>query len=189
MPPATALLVIDVQQAFDAIEAAGRKRNNPDALARIGELLDAFRRAAMPVIHIRHASADPASPFAPDRPGFAVLDAAREIAGEAVLVKRVNSGFIGTDLEVRLRGSGIRRVVLCGGVSNHCVETTARMAGNLGFDTWFVRDATWTYDREGPDGEVHAAAAIHAMTLANLHEEFARIVHTGDVLAAIHRTA
>ncbi|MGY4434964.1 hypothetical protein ACVWWO_007441 [Bradyrhizobium sp. F1.13.1] len=66
-----------------------------------------------------------------------------------------------------------------------CVETTARMAGNLGFDVRVVRDATWTFDRIGPDGELHAADDVHAMSLANLNGEFRKTVRTEDVLAGL----
>jgi hypothetical protein len=59
------------------------------------------------------------------------------------------------------------------------------MAGNLGFDARLVRDATWTYDRTGPDGDHHSAAEIHAMTLSNLSGEFASIVTAEDVIAGL----
>lgn len=182
---APALLVIDVQRGFDEWEAAGRRRNNPDALGKIVELLAAFREAGAPVYHIRHEGTDPSSSFLPGGSGFPVKDEARELPGEAVLVKQVNSGFIGTDLERRLRSAGTQTVVVCGATTNHCVETTTRMAGNLGFDAWLVRDATWTFDRVGPDGDRHSAEEIHAMTLSNLHDEFARIVTAADVIAAL----
>jgi isochorismate hydrolase len=103
----TALLVIDVQRGFDEIEAAGLPRNNPDAVAQVARLLAAFRRAGAPVIHVRHASGEPDSRFRPERSGYAVRDEAREQAGEAVIVKEVNSAFIGTDLEQRLRSTGV----------------------------------------------------------------------------------
>lgn len=185
-PPCdTALLVIDVQQAFDLWEQAGKRRNNPDALARIVDLLVAFRAKGAPIFHIRHASPRPNSTFRPDGPGYAVMPEARERDDEPVIVKRVNSAFIGTDLETQLRDAGVRTIVICGATTNHCVETTTRMAGNLGFDACLVRDATWTFDRPGPDGDQHSAEEIHAMTLANLHGEFARIVVTAAAIEAL----
>ncbi len=184
-----ALVVIDVQRGFDLLEASGRHRNNPGALARIAELLAAFRAAGAPVFHIRHEGTDPASLFLPGSPGWPVRDEAREIEGEPVIVKRVNSAFIGTDLEARLRDAGATTVVICGATTNHCVETTTRMAGNLGFDAWLVRDAAWTFDRTGPDGDTHTAEEIHAMTLANLNGEFARIVRADEVVARLAAAA
>jgi nicotinamidase-related amidase len=181
----TALVVIDVQRAFDQWEAAGKRRNNPDAVARIADLLAAFRERGAPIFHIRHQGTKPASSFLPGGSGYPVKDEAREQDGEPVIVKRVNSAFIGTDLERRLRDAGITTLVICGATTNHCVETSTRMAGNLGFDTRLVRDATWTFDRTGPDGDVHSAEAIHAMTLSNLNGEFARIVTASEAMAAL----
>jgi nicotinamidase-related amidase len=181
----TALIVVDVQRAFDQWEAAGKRRNNPDAVARIAELLAAFRERHAPIFHIRHEGTRPQSSFLPDGPGYPVKDEARELTGEPVIVKRVNSAFIGTDLESRLRAAGIKTLVICGATTNHCVETTTRMAGNLGFDAHLVRDATWTFDRIGPDGDSHSAEAIHAMTLSNLNGEFARIVTASEAIAAL----
>jgi nicotinamidase-related amidase len=181
----TALLVIDVQRAFDEWEAAGKRRNNPEAVARIADLLGAFRERGAAIFHIRHESMRPNSSFAPGATGCPVKDEAREREGEPVIVKRVNSAFIGTDLEARLRAAGIETLVVCGATTNHCVETTTRMAGNLGFDARLVRDATWTFDRTGPDGDAHSAEEIHAMTLANLNGEFARIVSAAEAIAGL----
>jgi nicotinamidase-related amidase len=184
-PSKIALIVVDVQRAFDEWEAAGKRRNNPQAVGRITDLLAAFRDRAAPIFHIRHEGTKPTSSFLPGGTGYAVKDEAREISGEPVIVKRVNSAFIGTDLEARLRSAAIKTVVICGATTNHCVETTTRMAGNLGFDTRLVRDATWTFDRVGPDGDAHSAEAIHAMTLSNLNGEFARIVTASDAISAL----
>lgn len=185
----SALIVIDVQCAFDEWEAAGKRRNNPQAVVRIVELLAAFRTHRLPIFHIRHQGTRPGSSFFPDGTGFPVKDEAREIEGEPVIVKKVNSAFIGTDLERRLREKGINTLVICGATTNHCVETTTRMAGNLGFDARLVRDATWTFDRVGPDGDAHSAEEIHAMTLANLNSEFARIVSASEAVAALKQDA
>jgi nicotinamidase-related amidase len=182
MPSHTALLVVDLQRAFDEWEAAGRRRNNPLAVTRIAELLTAFRDQGAQIFHIRHEGTRPNSSFRAGGTGYIVKDEAREMAGEPVIVKRVNSAFIGTDLETRLRGAGVKTLVICGATTNHCVETTTRMAGNLGFDVCLVRDATWTYDRTGPDGEMHSAEDIYAMTLANLNGEFARIMSTAEIV-------
>jgi len=77
--------------------------------------------------------------------------------------------------------------VIVGLTTNHCVSTTARMAGNLGFETWVVSDATATFDRVGPDGVVHRAEDIQAIALSDLHGEFATVVDTAQVLAALAR--
>jgi nicotinamidase-related amidase len=180
-----ALIVVDVQRAFDEWEAAGKRRNNPDAVARIVDLLKSFRARGAPIFHIRHEGTKPTSSFRPESSGYAVKDEAREQRGEPVIIKRVNSAFIGTDLESRLRAAGIATLVICGATTNHCVETTTRMAGNLGFDARLVRDATWTFDRIGPDGDTHSAEEIHAMTLSNLNDEFARIVTTDEVITSL----
>jgi nicotinamidase-related amidase len=183
----TALIIVDVQRAFDEWEAKGKRRNNPQAMARIADLLAAFRETRALIFHIRHEGTKPTSSFLPSGTGYPVKDEAREQDGEPVIVKRVNSAFIGTDLESRLRAAGIASVVICGATTNHCVETTTRMAGNLGFDARLVRDATWTFDRVGPDGDAHAAEDIHAMTLSNLNGEFATIVTTAEAIAALKK--
>jgi len=80
----------------------------PRAVARIVDLLGAFRIRGAPIFHIRHESMRPNSSFAPGATGYPVKDEAREIEGEPVIVKQVNSAFIGTDLEARLRAAGIK---------------------------------------------------------------------------------
>ncbi len=182
LPPNAVLLVVDVQQALDDNRAP---RNNPDAEANIGRLLAAWRRAGRPLIHIRDNGSSPRSPFAPGQPGHAFKEAAQPLPGEIVLDKWGHSAFVGTDLEARLRGAGQETLVIAGLTVNQCVETTTRMAGNLGFVVYLVGDATAAWDRTGPDGRTHRAADIHSVSLANLHGEFATVTDTDAVLAAV----
>ncbi len=179
----TALLIIDVQEAFNQRLALGHMRNNPNAEANTTLILAQFRQLSQPIFHIRHASTDPASLFAPEKSGFAAQAFAQEQAGEQVIVKTVNSSFIGTSLEADLRGQGFTKLVITGATSNHCVETTTRMAGNLGFDAHLVRDAIWAFDQTGVDGKPLKAEDVHQMTLANLNGEFATITDTASILA------
>jgi nicotinamidase-related amidase len=130
-------------------------------------------------------STDPRSPLRPGQPGNAFKRETAPIAGELVVEKRVNSAFIGTSLEADLRRAGCGGLVIVGLTTNHCVSTTARMAGNLGFATWVVSDATAAFDREGPDGVLHAAERIHQMALSDLHGEFATIVDTASVIVTL----
>lgn len=181
----TALIIIDVQKAFDEIAATGTPRNNQQAEAQIAKLMAGFRAAKASIFHIRHRNDAPHSRFNPANSGFAVQDCACEQAGEPVIVKTVNSAFIGTDLEQRLRDQAINQLVIVGATTNHCVETTTRMAGNLSFDTYLVSDACWTFDRTGPDGRTHKADDIHAMSLANLHDEFCTIIDTAAAHIAL----
>lgn len=177
------LLVIDVQKAFD--DPRRGRRNNPEAESNIALLLKAWRETGRPVIHVHHIGVTPQSLF---RAGSASVEPKPEalpLSYEAVIRKSVNSAFIGTDLETRLRLLGCTEVVVAGLTTNHCVETTCRMAGNLGFRTILAADAAATFDRTGPDGRLHAAEDIHAMTLANLHGEFAEIADTRTLLSAV----
>ncbi len=181
----SALLVIDVQKAFSYRDATGGVRSCPQAEQNIGSLLTAFRAQGGSVIHIHHHSKDAESAFRAGQSGCAPQAFAAPIEGEAVVIKHANSAFIGTDLEPDLRAERITQLVICGATANHCVETTARMAGNLGFDVLYTSDAVWAYEATGPDGVVHSAEQVHSMSLCNLDGEFARVLTTAQVLDGV----
>lgn len=180
-----ALLVIDVQRGFDDLAHWGGARNHPQAEGNIARLLAAFRSNGQLIVHVRHASTSPHSPLRTEHAGHQPKPEAIELPGEPVIVKNVHSAFIGTDLHERLRALDVSQVVLCGVQSDHCCSTTARMAANLGYETIFVDDATWTYDRRHPDGTHFSAELIHRVHVASLAGEFADVVATADLVARI----
>ncbi len=179
LPMNTALLVIDVQQGF--LDPAWGARNNPDAEANIARLIAVWRRDGRPIRHVHHSSRSAAGHFFRGTPGHRPKPEALPVSGEPIYLKEVNSGFIGTTLERDLRTQGIESLVLVGLTTNHCVSTTARMAGNLGFVAYVVQDATAAFDRLGLDGKMRSAADVHAAALSDLAREFAAIVHTDEV--------
>ena len=180
----TALVVVDVQQGFDELaywSPTGR-RDNPACEANVGALIAAWREAGRPLVFVRHDSDEEDSPLRPGTPGN---DFREVVTGSPDLLvsKQVNSAFYGTpDLDAWLREEGIASLAVCGVTTNHCCETTARMAGNLGYDVLFVLDATHTFDRLAPDGSLVSAEDLARATAASLHDEFATVVATADLL-------
>ena len=175
--PHHALVVIDVQQGFD--DPAWGRRNNPGCEGNIASLIEAWGDAGRPIVIVRHDSTSPESPLRPGQPGN---DLREGISGDVLVTKSVNSAFYGDpDLHAWLAQRGITRLTICGVTTNHCCETTARMAGNIGYDVTFVIDATHTFDRVGLDGTTIPAEEISRVTAANLHGEFATVVSTRDV--------
>jgi nicotinamidase-related amidase len=170
-----ALIVIDVQNGFD--NPAWGKRNNPDAEANIGRLVDAWTASGRPIVRVRHVSVRPGSPLGAGdtfKPVAAAIEPALEIT------KSVHSSFLGTpDLREWLDKAGIRQVVITGIQTNRCCETTARFAGDLGYDVLFALDATHTFDEDDL-----TADQIAAVTAVNLHGHFATVVTTGALVAA-----
>ena len=179
----TALIIIDVQQGFD--DPKWGQRNNPNAEGNISRLISFWRNEKRPIIHIQHCSVESDSPLRPNQPGVEFKREAMPIKGEQIFEKSVNSAFIGTNLESYLRENGIEEIVIVGLTTDHCVSTTTRMAGNLGFKVLLVSDATATFDRQGPDGKKYKAEDIFAVHIASLHGEFCNVVSTVSLITPL----
>jgi nicotinamidase-related amidase len=177
------LLIIDVQKAFD-VPCRG-KRNNLFAEENIESLLTLWRKTKRPIIFIQHVSKDPNSLFHSSHPGFAIKESVAPKQAEPIIIKKENSAFIGTDLEQRLKNDypkPIQHIVVVGLTTDHCVSTTTRMGANLGFTMAIVIDATATFDRIDHLGKLHLANDMHDTNLASLHNEFATVMTTQEVL-------
>lgn len=178
-----ALLLIDVQQGFDAPYWGAR--NNPEAESVMQRLLAFWRKTGRPVYHVKHNSTNPESPLFPGQAGNDIHPAVAPQAGEPVIEKNVNSGFIGTDLQQQLNDAGITRLVIVGLTTDHCVSTTTRMAGNFGFTVDLIADATATFDKTDLQGQNIPAETLHNIHLASLHEEFCTVKTSDEILAEL----
>lgn len=177
-----ALIIIDVQEGLDDPRLG--KRNNPDAEANMTRLLHEWRRRGRPVFHIQHMSTECDSPLRPELPGNAIKAVVAPQGREPVIPKKVNNAFLGTDLRERLERAKIRSLVIVGLTTDHCVSTTARMAGDLGYETVVVADATAAHEKCGFDGSRYPADVVHDLALAQLHQEFATVRTTEQVLGS-----
>jgi len=178
-----ALIVIDVQKGFAEHDIRG-ERNNPDCEANVARLIEAWRESNLPVVFVKHNSKSETSALRPNQPGNDFKDI---ITGEPDLLvtKSVNSAFYGTpDLHQWLKANDIDSVAICGIQTNMCCETTARMAGNLGLDTWFILDATHTFAKEF-NGRKISAEELAQTTAVNLSGEFAEILSTEAAISRI----
>jgi nicotinamidase-related amidase len=174
------LLIIDMQKGM-ANPTAG-KRNNPQAELNIVKLLLGFRTRGAIVVHVRHISRTPGSAFWPGQIGAEFQEELKPLESEHVVEKNVPDAFINTGLERWLRVRDISELFVVGVSTNNSVEATVRTAGNLGFLTNVVSDATFAFDKIDYAGTLRVAAEVHAMSLANLEGEYAHIVSAQDVL-------
>lgn len=176
----TALLVIDLQQGLD--DPAHGPRNNPACEDNVAALLAAWREAGRPVVFVRHDSTEPGSKLRPGQPGN---DFKPVVTGEPDLLvaKQTSSAFLGRpDLHAWLKERGISGVAIVGVQTNYCCEATARTASDLGYDTLFVLDATFTFDLPAHGGGTLTADEITRVTASNLHGECADVVTTEELL-------
>ena len=176
-----ALLLVDIQKAFLEKDYPGIIRNNEDAEFICGKILKKWRTLDLPIIHVRHSSTNPESKLHKSRPGFEFNDYVTPLETEMVLTKEVNSAFIGTNLENILIKSHIDTLVIVGMTTNHCISTTVRMSGNLGFDTYLISDSTACYNTKGMNGEIIDCNTIYNSALASLQEEFATVIDSKEL--------
>ncbi|MGR3492659.1 MAG: isochorismatase family protein [Shimia sp.] len=184
----TALLMIDTQVGVhDTAHWGGPtgRMNNPDCLTQLRRLLTAFRAAGRTIAFTRHDSREPDSPLKLSLPSGAQLAGLETTPEDIVVEKDVNSGFIGTNLEIQLRRAGARRLVVAGYFTNFCVETTVRMAGNMGFDVYLAHDACATCNRIALDGTDHDPDLVHALSVAAMHGEFCTALTTDALIGLL----
>ena len=188
----TALLLIDVQKGINDTAyygGPGGRRNNFNAEDNIRSLLGKWRTSDRQIAFTKHNSREAKSPLKLSLPSGQQLDGMQPNPQDIVVIKDVNSGFVGTSLELDLRRAGIQRLVVVGYFTNVCVETTVRMAGNMGFDTYLVHDACAAMNCIGHDGTDYDPDLVHSMAIANLHGEFCTALTIEDSLILCNEDA
>jgi len=180
-----ALIIIDFQKGFDIEDHWGGNRNNKDAESKIVQILGKWRGLELPIFHVMHSSLKTDSKLHPSHPGFEMKNEIIPMSNEPIIAKHVNSAFIGTDLKVRLDNLAVKNLVIVGLTTNHCISTTTRMAGNLGYDVLLISDATATFDRIGINGQRFDSETIHQTALASLNNEFAKVIDTDSLIQMI----
>jgi nicotinamidase-related amidase len=179
----SALLVLDVQKAFD--DPGWGRRNNPACERNIGALIRTWRERGQPVVFIRHDGLEEEAPYDTLRHGTPGNAFKEVVNGEPDLLvaKHVNSAFHGTpDLEAWMRANEIDAFAVCGIQTQMCCETTARVGANLGFDMTFVIDATHTFDLPAYGGGTLTADEVARVTASNLDPEFGRVATTAELI-------
>jgi nicotinamidase-related amidase len=174
------LLPIDMQQAFDG-EPWPRRWNkavDENGLA----LLKKWREAGRSIVHVRHDSVQPGSTLAPGTSGNRFRPGFEPLGEEPVVSKSVNSAFIGTDLDLRLRRLGARHIITFGISTDMCVSTTVRTGSNMGWDMMLVEDACDCFDLPDGKGGTIPAEAVQAAHVATLGFEFCRVVKASELV-------
>lgn len=179
------LVLVDIQKAFLEKDYPGKKRNNPNAESVCGKILKEWRELKLPIIHVRHSSTNPESKLHKSKPGFEFNDYVKPCKGEIILTKEVNSAFIGTKLEDILINKKSKTLVFIGMTTNHCISSTVRMSGNLGFETYLISDSTACYNTKGIDGRMIDCEIIYESSLASLREEFATIIDSRELFGLL----
>jgi nicotinamidase-related amidase len=183
---ATALLILGFQNGFD--DAQWGMRNNSSAEENILVLLSLWREREGIVVHVRHGSKDPRSPLREGTHGYSYKPGASPAKNEIEFVKSANCAFINTELEKELRSRNISKLVIAGFSANHCVDATARVAGDLEFLVTVISDACVSFDRLATDGTLIRAEAIHRVIMANLNQEFALVTELSTLLESMEGT-
>lgn len=182
MASSRTLLIIDIQR--DYFPGGAYPLVEPEAAAEAArDVLDSFRDAADPVIHMKHVWDEPDAEFMrPGTDGIEIHPAVAPAEGELVLEKSSPNAFLKTGLEKELRKLGADNLVVAGMMSSMCVDATVRAAADLGFSPTVVHDACAAPDLQFNGVEV-PGATVHAAFMAALADGYAELTSAAELLA------
>ncbi|KUN30160.1 isochorismatase [Streptomyces antibioticus] len=138
-----ALIVIDVQESFRA-RPLWETISDPKIADKVSRLVRLAREAGELVVWVLHSEPGSADVFDPALGHVRLMEELERADGEPLIHKTSHNAFTTTNLQQLLTGHGIRELTVCGIRTEQCVETTARVASDLGYGVTFVVDATAT---------------------------------------------
>ena len=175
------LLLVDIQNDYftgGAMQLVGMEA----AAGKASALLQYFRERSEPVFHIRHLSKRAgATFFLPDTPGAEIHPAVEPLPAEAVVTKYFPNSFRGTNLLDLLKKEEVGQLVICGAMSQMCIDATTRAAFDLGYKCTVIEDACATRTLTFKE-EVVPAWAVHGAFMAALQGIYAEVISAGDFL-------
>ncbi|KAI1283527.1 Isochorismatase-like protein [Xylaria sp. FL0933] len=168
------LVIIDAQNEY----ASGllKTENVESTRAANAALLEKYRAANAPIVHVVHKTPDGAPVFTPGTPLADEFDELKPRDGENVVVKQVPGSFTGTQLQEIIEKTGRKKVVLTGYMAHVCVSTTARQAAERGWDVIIPKDAVG--DRHIPG---IAAPELVRVALGEIADAFGTIVESKEI--------
>jgi nicotinamidase-related amidase len=177
----TALILVDIQNDYFP-GGAGELVGPIEASLRARQLLDHFRQAHWPLVHIQHVAIRPgAKTFLPGTAGVEIHENVRPIEGEVVFQKHYPNSFRDTPLLDHLKHEGVTRVVICGMMIHMCVDATTRAAFDFGFECLIAHDACATKALTF-QGQAIPAAQVHGAFLAALGASYGKVLSVAEII-------
>ena len=174
-----ALVIVDIQR--DYFPGGNMPLHEPEAAAaKAGQVLEAFRAAGDPVVHVQHLGAAGAGFLEEGTDGAEIMAPVTPQDGETLITKRAPNSFLGTDLEEHLRNLDVDEVVVTGMMTSMCVDATTRAGADLGFEMTLVPDACAAPDLEFAGRRV-AAEDVHASFVAALGQGYATLTPADEL--------
>jgi nicotinamidase-related amidase len=175
------LILVDLQNDYfpgGKMELVGIE----DAAANAQILLNEFRKAKLPVIHVQHISARPgATFFLPETDGAKINQMVTPQEDEILVVKNFPNSFRGTSLWEILKKEKTDHLVICGAMSHMCIDATTRAAFDLGFDCIVAEDACATRDLIFKSKTIKASD-VHGSFMAALSVPYAKVISTKEII-------
>lgn len=179
----TALIIVDVQESF-RVMPSWKDISNPNIVEPINELVKHARINQDYVVWVLHQDLESGTPFDPVNGHVKLLSGLNPVSEDIQVTKTSHNAFTTTNLGQQLQSRGVTHLRIAGIRTEQCVETTTRLASDLGYEVEVVLDATATHPLPliGTD-EILSAAQVIERTAAALTGRFASITSVEQVVA------